>query len=94
MNDISIIILVGGGVFSILLAIIGFFLRGIYNRLEMSQTVKGCEANMMHCSSLRSQEREYAGLRRQTDRDKIDDLVDSFDSLCRCLKDYTKGVCP
>lgn len=94
MTDTSIIFTVGGGVFAILFSIIGFFLRGIYNKLESTQTVKGCETSMSACKATRVLEAEMARERRTSDRDKIDELVDAFDSLCKCLKDYTKGVCP
>ncbi len=94
MTDAQIMLSVTVPVFLLLLGVIGFFLKGIYNRLDSFQTIDGCDKVVKSCGDKKVLEERLADKEEGYVHDKIGNLVDSFDSLCKCLKTYTKGECP
>jgi len=56
-------------------------------KIDKCVTKDDCLRDRSHCMDLRD-------VKREGDVDKVDNLIESFDSLTRCLKDFTKGVCP
>ena len=94
MTESIVTLPVVGTAFVILLGIIGFFLASIYHKIDKAQSVEGCQASIKGCFALQAKEKELMNERRLHQKDKIDDLIESFDSLCHCLKSFTKGECP
>ena len=94
MTDLSIILPVIGSIVVILLGTIGFFLRGISKKIDNSQSLAGCQLSIKNCYALQAERLKFEDERRARQKDKIDDLIESFDSLCVCLKTFTKGECP
>lgn len=91
-----------GVVFAILLAIIGFFMRKIYNRLDSFRTKEDCEARIAACRELNSQSvavtKEIGEDReKRIDKsfknadDKIEHLIKKFDDLRDSIIKFTKG---
>jgi hypothetical protein len=89
-------------VFALLTAIIGFFIKKdmkiIMSKLDSAVSKedfeKICGKNMKFCSDIRLQETLLGDERRVVLIDKLDNVIDDFDDLCKCLKIFTKGECP
>jgi|WetSurMetagenome_2_1015567.scaffolds.fasta_scaffold294029_3 hypothetical protein len=89
-------------VFALLTAIIGFFvkkdIKTIISKLDSTVSKedfeKICGKNMAACSAVRLQETRLGDERRVVVIDRLDNIIDDFDDLCKCLKIYTKGECP
>lgn len=94
MDLTQILIMSFCGLVSVLFVIIGYFLKRILKQLDGMQTVTACEAKYKACGDIRSAMRETVELERKTLTDKLCDLTDGFDELCRCLTRYTEGKCP
>ena len=90
----QIVVIVFTPIFVILVAVVGVFLKKILTKLDSMVTESDCAGKQKNCKDSLELRRETAGLERKAMTDRIEDLVDSFDSLCKCLYDFTKGVCP
>lgn len=94
MDETRLLIMIFGPVIIMMFSIIAFFGKKILARLDDFQTVKGCSDRISTCRELTGIRRELGEKDRETLVNEIACLNESFDSLCRCLKTFTKGECP
>lgn len=101
MTDTTIILSAAWAIILFLLSIIAFFIKRILTKLDTYDAKFETLVTKTMCEGTREGCLEFRALSDRLDeKDKaiiskeFNNLTASFDSLCRCLKDYTKGVCP
>jgi hypothetical protein len=94
MDTTQVMIAGFGGFVSVLFGIIGYFIKRIFKQLDGMQTVSACAQLVRSCGEIRHANKETAELERRTLANELNNLIEGFDELCKCLARFTEGKCP